>query len=125
MSVTAAVAKSLIDAFVLLVAVTVCTPGWGPGAKSPAGVTVPVVALPPLFPSTDQVTPELRGSLVTVAVNCCVCENVRAPRLGLTLTTSGALTRTVIDAADDLVLSVTEVAVRVTVAGFGTVAGAV
>ncbi len=50
---------------------------------------------------------------------------MRAPRLGLTLTTIGALVRTVIDAAADLVLSVTEVALRVTVAGFGTLAGAV
>src|SRR6266702_8512394 len=46
------------------------------------------------------------------------------PRLGLTVTVSGPNT-TVIVAVADLVLSVTEVAVRVTVAGFGTFAGSV
>ena len=51
-------------------AVTVCTPGWVPGVKRPADETVPLVVLPPLIPSTDQLTPPFCGSLLTVAVNC-------------------------------------------------------
>src|ERR1700719_3124310 len=122
-SVTAIVAEALTEAFELLVAVTMCCPGWVPGVNRPAAETVPVVALPPLFPSTAQVTPPLAGSLVTAAANCCVCYVVKAERLGLTATFSEPWV-TVIVAEAVLVLSATAVAVKVSAAGFGTFVGA-
>ena len=119
-------AEALTEALALLTAVTVCAPGCVPGVKSPAEETVPVVALPPLFPSTCQVTPALDGSLKTVLVNCtvCVADKVTAARLGLTTTVSTPCV-TVIVAEDDFVLSPIDVAVRVRVAGLGTFSGAV
>src|ERR1700719_3512027 len=84
---------------------------------------VPEALFPPMFPSTCHVTPALLGSLKTVAVNCCVWEVVIEPRLGETVTESvpGVIVTVAVAA---WVLSATEVAVTVTVDGFGTAAGA-
>ena len=88
--------------------------------------TVPLAAVPPLLLSTDQTTPEFEGSLNTVAVNCTVCkvDIVTAARLGLTETPICPCT-TVIVAVAVFVLSVTEVAVNVTVGGLGMLVGPV
>src|SRR5260370_33186374 len=85
---------------------------------------VPVAAVPPLLLSTDHVTPEWDGSLATVAVNCTVCDAdiVTAARLGLTETLRAPGMRVIVAEAV-FVLSLTEVAVNVTVAGLGTLAG--
>jgi hypothetical protein len=58
-----------------------------------------------------------------MAVYCCVWDKVSAERLGLTATWSVPWV-TVTVAVLLLVVSATEVAVRVTVAGLGTLAGA-
>src|SRR5437867_2531912 len=86
---------------------------------------VPEVELPPLLPSTCQVTPAFEGSLKTLAANCTGDEDrVTAARLGLSTTvrTPGV---TVIVAEADFAGSPMEVAVRVTVAGLGMFVGAV
>ncbi len=85
---------------------------------------VPVVALPPGVPSTSQLTPPFAGSLVTVAVNGCGCDSVTDPRTGLNTTVSTPCV-TVIVAGAVFVTSAIDLTVRVTVAGTGTVAGAV
>src|SRR6266404_1028382 len=123
-SVTANDTEALAEASVTLVAVMVCNPGWVPGVNKPVVLMVPVVLLPPVLPSTCHVTPALFGSLKTVAVNCWVWEAVIEPRFGLTATASEPCT-TVIVAVLDLEVSATEVAVRVTVAGFGMATGPV
>jgi len=78
----------------------------------------------PLHPAPDntQVTPLLCASLVTVAVKFCGWLVCTLATVGATLTATGGVT--VIVAAELLVLSATEVAVSVTVAGLGTVEGA-
>jgi hypothetical protein len=75
-----------------------------------------------------QLTPAPATSLVTVAVKPKDCPSVNPPRTGDTVTLTGpaeVAAVTVIVAAADFVLSLTEVAVNVTVAGLGTLAGAV
>jgi hypothetical protein len=74
-----------------------------------------------------HVTPAFPTSFVTVAVNACDCPSVKPPRFGvmLTLTAPVLAAVTVIVTAALLVPSRTEVAVNVTVAGVGTVLGAV
>ncbi len=72
-----------------------------------------------------HVTPLLTGSLVTVAVNGWVPLVVTVGFVGEMLTLMGGAVVTVIVAEADLVGSATEVAVMVTVAGVGTLAGAV
>jgi hypothetical protein len=64
-------------------------------------------------------------SFVTVGVNCCVPLTATDAVLGATDTVIGGAAVTVIVAVPVLVPSVAEVAVRVTVAGLGMVAGAV
>ena len=123
-SVTAVVTAALADEFATLVAVTVCTPGWVPGVNNPPAVIVPVWELPLGTPSIIQVTPELLGSLKTVAVNCCFCDRVSEEPLGLSVTLIGPKT-TVMAAVADLVVSAADVAVSVTLAGLGTVGGPV
>jgi hypothetical protein len=76
--------------------------------------------------SSFQVTPLFAGSLVTVAVNACISPTGTFAVLGFTVTVIGAAAVvTVIVAVPDFVPSVTEVAVSVTVAGVGALAGAV
>ena len=89
-----------------------------------AGATVPQAGehVVPFWVSV-QVMPALLGSLATVAVNCCVVLSARLAEVGATDTEIGAVRVTVAEA--DLVVSVTEVAVTVTVAGEGRLAGAV
>jgi hypothetical protein len=78
-----------------------------------------------LPPVVDHVTPAFPVSLVSVALIARVCEVTSPPRLGETLTVIFVETAvTVMVAVPLLVPSVTDVAVSVTVAGFGAVAGA-
>jgi hypothetical protein len=81
----------------------------------------------PLQPEPDRlhVTPELVGSFVTVALKFCVALTTTEAVLGETDAVIGGAVVIVIVAEAVLVPSVAEVAVRVTVAGVGTVAGAV
>jgi hypothetical protein len=73
-------------------------------------------------PVTVQVTPLSAGSLTTVAVKSWVASTTTVAEVGDTET----LIATIVTVADaDLLLSATEVAVTVTVAGVGTAAGAV
>ncbi len=90
------------------------------------GATVPQLgehAVPPCV--RVQVTPALAGSFVTVAVNCCVVFTVTLAVVGATETEIGGGGVTVTVAEANLVGSATEVAVTVTMAGVGTVVGAV
>ena len=74
-----------------------------------------------------QTTPALPTSFVTVAVKTQDCEVVSPPRMGVRVTLIGPLLTgvIVIVAAEFFEVSVTDVAVSVTVAGEGTAAGAV
>jgi len=64
--------------------------------------------------------------LLTVAVNCCCVLTGTEAEVGLMATEMGTtVALMVMAAALDFVPSATEVAVRVTVAGLGTAAGAV
>lgn len=76
------------------------------------------------FCTGAHVTPLLAPSFLTVAVNCCVAFTPISTEAGDTETVIGGGT-TVTLANADLVASVTEVAVSVTVGFAGTVAGAV
>jgi hypothetical protein len=87
------------------------------------GATVPHVgahATPPCV--KVQVTPLLLTSFETVGVNCCVAVTTTLAEVGETETVIPTI---VAVAVPDLVKSDTEVAVIVTVALAGTVAGAV
>src|SRR5262249_28536593 len=90
------------------------------------GVTDPqVVPLHPV-PDTDHVTPLFAGSPVTAALNDCVPPATTLAVVKDKLTaTAGAAVVTVTALLPDLLVSVTEVAVRVTPGGFGGLAGAV
>lgn len=70
-------------------------------------------------------TPEAVGSFVTVALKLCVALTFTVGLAGEIVTVMGGAAVTVIVARADLVGSAAEVAVIVTVAGVGTVAGAV
>ena len=72
-----------------------------------------------------QVTPRVLGSLLTVALNCCVAPISTVGFVGEMLTLIGGATVTVMVAEADFVGSAVEVAVIVTVAGLGTLSGAV
>ena len=78
----------------------------------------------PLHPAPDnaQVTPLLWASFVTVAVKFCGWLVCTLAIVGATLTATGGVT--VIVATEVLELSATELAISVTVAGLGTVEGA-
>ena len=89
-----------------------------------AFVSVPQAVPEQPLPVSVHVTPLLAESLLTVAVKFCVEPVVTFAVEGDTATLI-ATPATVIVAEDDFVLSVTEVAVRVTVAGDGTELGAV
>src|SRR6266853_794790 len=108
-------------------AATVTVAGFGTTAGAvyrPALDIVPTVALPPVTPLTCQVTTVL-PVFCTVAVNCCVPPAPTVADTGeiVTLTTAGGVTVTWAEA--DFVASAWDTAVTVTVAGFGTTAGAV
>jgi hypothetical protein len=122
-SVTPIVAVADFVPSATLVAVTVIAPA-APGATYVAVVVLCALKLPAL---ADQVTPALPTSLVTDAVNGSDCPRVSPPRFGvrLTLTVPPLAAVTVIVAEAFFVVSRTEVAVSVTVAGVGTAAGAV
>src|SRR5690348_11756641 len=89
-----------------------------------AGLTVPHVGaqLAPFCVSV-QLTPAFVGSFLTVVVNCWVALIGMIPLTGETVCTTMAGTVTV--AAADFVVSVTDVAVRVTVRSSGDSPGAV
>src|ERR1700742_704824 len=118
------VAVALFVASALLVAVTVMPLPGELGAVNFAvvavtGVTVPLDAV--------HVTPA-PVSFVTVAVSVATWPTTNPPTFGeiVTLTApAGALVVIVIAADADFVLSATDVAVIVAVAGFGAAAGAV
>ena len=87
---------------------------------------VPVEELPPGTVSTSHVTVVVAAP-ATVAVKVCDWLMVRPARLGLMLTdtgTGGATVMVIVEVAV-LVVSVTDLAVTATVAGLGTVPGAV
>ena len=76
-------------------------------------------------PASDQLTPFPCVSFCRVAVKGAVVETCTEAEPGLTPTTIGTGAEVTVMVADaDLVLSATEVALRVTVAGEGAVAGA-
>jgi hypothetical protein len=76
-------------------------------------------------PDADHVTPAAPTSFSTLAVTGSVCVIVRPPRLG-EIVTLGAAEEPVTVMVAEALLAVfeTEVAVSVTVAGFGTFGGA-
>jgi hypothetical protein len=115
----------------LLVAVTVTTPALD-GATNVADVSVTFVNVPhafPVQPAPDalQFTPAAPTSFVTVTVTLSFCPSVNPPRFGeiVTLIFPTGMLVSVIAAAADFVPSLTDVAVSVTPAGVGTLAGAV
>ena len=71
-----------------------------------------------------HVTPAAATSLVTVAVKFNACPSTNPPPFGVIVTVKGAAV-TVMVAVAVFVVSATEVAVKITDAGFGTLAGAV
>jgi len=112
------------------VAVTITVDGLGTAAGAVYVIATPLAELvadrvPQVAPEQPslQVTPALLGSLVSVAVSCCGPFTSTRPAVGVRLTTMSDVMVTV--AAANRVLSVTEVAVMVTLAGLGQVAGAV
>ena len=93
-----------------------------PEALEPAE-SVPQVAPEQPVPLNDQFTPRVCKSFVTVAVNVCVRLVVTFAEVGATLTLTAG---TIVIAAEKLALgSAMDVALIVTIAGEGTVAGAV
>jgi hypothetical protein len=82
-----------------------------------SGVTVPLDAV--------HVTPAAATSLVTVAVKFKPCPSTKPPRFGVIVTLTGPAAPSVIVAVAAFVVSATDVAVKVTEAGFGTLEGAV
>ena len=87
---------------------------------------MPTDPLPPVIESTSQTTAVLLLP-VTVAVKVCCWRVVSAARFGLMVTfTDPVMTEVIVNVAVALlVVSATDLAVSVTVAGFGTLAGAV
>ncbi len=125
--VTVAEADLVVSACEMAVTVTVAGLGTAAGAvKTPSVEIVPVVAFPPVTPFTCQVTAVL-VVFCTVAVKACAAPAVTLAVPGaIEILTGGgdegAVMVTVAEA--DLVASACEMAVTVTVAGLGTVAGA-
>lgn len=89
-------------------------------------VNVPQADAEQPLPEADHVTPALPTSFVTVALTASVWATARPPRFGEMVTLTGPLEDvTVMVALAVLVVSRTDLAVRVTVGLAGTVAGAV
>lgn len=120
-SVTLAEALRVVSAWLTAVIVTVPVGGIATGGLYiPVALMIPKVLSPPTVPLTSQfaavfVTP------VTVAVNCCGWNNCTVAVSGETAIPSF----TAMEEFADLVGSAVLVAVKVTVAGLGTVVGAV
>ena len=92
-----------------------------------AAVSVPQEAPEQPAPDSDHVTPFPCVSFCRVAVKGAVVETCTEAEPGLTATEmagGGGAAVTVMAAEEDFVLSAMEVALRVTVAGEGAVAGA-
>jgi hypothetical protein len=103
--------------------VTVAGAGTAIGAVyTPEAEIIPTVALPPAIPLTLQFTAMLEEP-VTAAANVCVIPICTLAIAGVTVTVTGTTTVTCADA--DFVLSAVDVALTVTVAGDGTLPGAV
>ena len=118
-------AEALLLWSVRLAAVIEWVPATAGGVYTPAVVIEPTVELPPAIESTAQETPRRLGSLATCAVNCCFCVLITtAESFGVTVMVIVG-TVTVMFALADLLASPPEAAVKVMVAGVGTVAGAV
>src|SRR5437868_38780 len=69
--VTVTDALALLLASSTLVAVTVCWPAADGAVYTPLVEIIPAEALPPLVPSTDQVTPVLAVPVTTAWKGCC------------------------------------------------------
>jgi len=82
----------------------------------------PIVVLPPAIPFTVQLTPAFDVPL-TVAVNCWVCETTTEALVGDSVTETPFIMVTEVEA--DFVESAALIALTVTVAGEGAVAGLV
>jgi len=88
-------------------------------------VSVPQAAPEQPVPESDQVTPLFCESFCKVAEKLAVAETCTEVEDGLIATEIGGATLVTVIADDpDLVVSAMEVALRVTEAGFGAVAGA-
>lgn len=123
--VTVAEADLVVSAWETAVTVTVAGLGTVAGAVyKPAVEIVPTVLLPAVTPFTCHVTAVLLV-FFRVAVNCCVVPAVTLAVVGATETLITTELVTVTKAEADFVGSACETAVTVTVAGLGTVAGAV
>ena len=90
-------------------------------------VTDSVPQAVPVHPAPDSVhvTPLFCASFCTVALIACVAAVCTVAAVGLTLIDTAGTAITVMVAAAVLLVSVTDLAVRVTVAGVGIFAGAV
>jgi hypothetical protein len=101
------------------------------GATYTADLEVTLVKMPQeapeqLGPEADHVTPEAATSFCTVAVTASVCVIVRPPRLGEMVTLRAEEEPVIVMIAEPLLaVFETDVAVSVTVAGLGTLGGAV
>ena len=88
-------------------------------------VNVPQAAPVQPTPDSDHVTPLFCVSFCNCAVNGAVNETCTKAEAGRTATEIGAGAEVMVIVEEpDFVVSATEVAVKVTVAGFGAVAGA-
>jgi hypothetical protein len=134
--VTVIIAAAVFAEFAAEVAVSVTVGGAGilvgavylidaPDALAPADKVPQALPLQPV-PDSAQVTPRFCESFCTVAAKVCVPPTGTLAVSGDNVTTMAVgFAVIVIVAAADLVLSLTEAAVSVTVAGAGTFAGAV
>src|SRR5438876_293208 len=108
-------------------AVTVTMAGFGTTAGAvyrPELDIVPTVALPPVTPLTCQVTAVLLV-FCTAAANCCVPPAPTVADTGEIVTLTTAVGVMVTCAEADFVGSAWDIAVALTMSGFGTTAGAV
>ncbi len=127
-NVIVALAASLVLLSDVAVSVTVEFVGTAAGAVYVTAVLEALESVPhvgaQLLPDwvSAQDTPKLDGSLATVAVNCCIADRFSAALVGDMVTEIDAVT--VIVAVAFFVASETEVAVKLTVAGLGMLAGA-
>ena len=94
-----------------------------PLALEVAEIAPQAVPVQPL-PESAQVTPLFARSFNTVAYTCCVPPGATVAVMGTTPTEITAVPLIVMVAEADFVPSEAEVAVSVTLAGLGTVAGA-
>jgi F0F1-type ATP synthase assembly protein I len=133
-TVIVALANFVVSATAVAVSVTVGGLGAVPGAVNVIGVPDELVAAdklphegpPHSEPERAQVTPLFEGWPVTVAVKVVVAFTATVDEVGAIETETPAGGEVIVIAAEaDFVVSLTDVAVSVTVGGFGAVAGAV